>query len=332
MDEDPREREPIKGARVGPDMSVDALIETYGDLGINATAIAEATDITTSMFEDDECTVVMSVAGPMVPAGMRDIIADLLGTGWIDALVTTGATLTHDTIEALGGHHHHGEARPEDPEVSRRAYDESLREAEVDRIYNVYLPQEHFATFERHCWEEVFPVLEGEPVSIQAVTEQLGRANADVADDAGVVATAAIEDIPIFCPAIQDSILGLQAWLYSRTHDFTIDALLDMSELSAVADRSERSGALLVAGGVPKNFTLQTKLVTPGAYDYAVQFTMDPEATGGLSGASLDEARSWGKLEPDAENASVLGDATVTVPLVLAAVYDRLDGEDRPQG
>lgn len=322
--------DPIDGARLRPGMSVADLVEEYAACGINATAIANAVDIVETMLTDDDCTTLLSVAGPMVPGGLRHAIASLIADGHIDGLVTTGATLTHDTIEALGGHHHHGSAEPSDPSTSRREHDERLREAEIDRIYNVYLPQEHFQTFESHCWDRVFPELTGEPASIADLTAALGRANLAAHGgsplEAGIAATAAANDVGIYCPAVQDSILGLQAWLFARTHDFTLDALADMTDLTALADSGERSGAILVAGGVPKNFTLQTKLVTPGAYDYAVQFTMDPEATGGLSGASLDEARSWGKLEPDAENETVFGDALVTVPLVFAAVLDRLNG------
>lgn len=326
---DPYRDDPIDGARLSPGMTVDELVTEYGHCGINAAAVAEAAEITTEMLADEDCTVLMSVAGPMVPGGLRAVIADVIEAGWVDALVTTGATLTHDAIEALGGHHHHGSAEPPDDETTAREYDEALREAGVDRIYNVYLPQEHFEAFEQHCWNNVLPDLVGEPVSIQALTAALGEANATAAASTdvhpGIAAVAAANDVPVFCPAVQDSILGLQAWLYGRTHDFTLDALADMTDLTTIASEGERAGCLLVAGGVPKNFTLQTKLVTPGSYDYAVQFTTDPEATGGLSGASLDEARSWGKLEPTARNATVWGDATMTVPLVFATVLDRLD-------
>ncbi|MFB6224489.1 MAG: deoxyhypusine synthase family protein, partial [Haloarcula sp.] len=83
-------------------------------------------------------------------------------------------------------------------------------------------------------------------------------------------------------------------------------------------------GAMVVGGGVPKNYVLQTMLVSPDAYDYAVQLTMDPSNTGGLSGATLDEARSWGKLEKDARNVSVYADATITLPLVVAAAREQV--------
>ncbi|ERH04785.1 MAG: deoxyhypusine synthase, partial [Halorubrum sp. J07HR59] len=116
----------------------------------------------------------------------------------------------------------------------------------------------------------------------------------------------------------------LQAWIYSQTSDFSLDALADMTDLTDIAYEAETAGCLLVGGGVPKNFTLQTMLVTPGAYDYAVQVTMDPEESGGLSGATLEEARSWGKLNKDASNASVYGDATVMLPILVANAYERL--------
>ncbi|ELZ66071.1 deoxyhypusine synthase [Haloferax prahovense DSM 18310] len=282
------------------------------------------------MLADDDCTVFMSLAGAMVPTGMRKVVSDLIRDGYVDALVTTGANLTHDAIEAIGGKHHHGAEHH--GEKTEREHDETLRDEEVDRIYNVYLPQEHFALFESHLRSEVFPALEEEgTVSIADLCRELGRANSEVNDregideDAGVAAAAYEADVPIYCPAVQDSVLGLQAWMYSQTSSFSLDALADMTPLTDLAYDADTAGCLLVGGGVPKNFTLQTMLVTPGAYDYGVQITMDPSATGGLSGATLDEARSWGKLEKDARNTTVLGDATIMLPLLVAAARERIE-------
>ncbi|WP_281195363.1 deoxyhypusine synthase [Halorubrum sp. F4] len=322
--------DPVGHARVGAGMTVGELLETYGEAGIGAADVHEAGDVLAEMFGNDDCTVFLSLAGAMVPAGMRGIVSELIRDGYVDALVTTGANLTHDTIEAIGGKHHHG--RTHDPEKTAREHDEALREEGVDRIYNVYLPQEHFAEFEGHLREEVFPALDGEgSVSIAELCAELGRANAAVneregiTEDAGVAAAAYESDVPVYCPAVQDSVLGLQAWMYGQTADFTLDALADMTELTDLAFDADDAGCLLVGGGVPKNFTLQTMLVTPRAYDYAVQITMDPPSTGGLSGATLEEARSWGKLETDARNASVYGDATVLLPLLVAAARERVE-------
>jgi deoxyhypusine synthase len=334
--------DPVAHAEARGGMTVGELAESYGDAGIGAGAMAEAVDIYAEMLADD-VTVFLGLAGAMVPAGMRRIVADLVRDGHVDALVTTGATLTHDAIEAIGGKHHHG--RHDAPELTRREHDETLRDEGVDRIYDVYLPQEHFTHFETHLRESVFPALvggasavsdgagDGGTVSIQELTAELGRANAEANADArasgeteagpGIAAAAWEEDVPVYCPAIQDSVLGLQAWMYGQTNPLTLDALADMTGLTDLAFEADRAGALVVGGGVPKNFVLQTMLVTPGAYDYAVQLTMDPEATGGLSGASLEESRSWGKLEKDARNVSVYADATITFPLLVAAARER---------
>jgi deoxyhypusine synthase len=327
------EHDPIGHAEARAGMTVGELADEYGNAGVGAASLHEAVEVTEAMFADD-VTVFFGLAGAMVPTGMRRIVADLIRDGHVDALITTGANLTHDSIEAIGGKHHHGCVHAEGK--TEREHDETLRDEGVDRIYNVYLPQEFFATFESHLREEVFPVLDAEceedgTVSIERLTRELGRANAevnerdDVDEGPGIAAAAYENDVPIYFPAIQDSVLGLQAWMYAQTSSFSLDALADMTALTDLAFEAEKAGAFVVGGGVPKNFTLQTMLVTPGAYDYAVQLTMDPKQTGGLSGATLDEARSWGKLEKDAENVSVYADATITLPLVVAAARERLE-------
>jgi deoxyhypusine synthase len=341
--------DPIAHAEARAGMTVGELADAYGDAGIGAADLHEAVDVYAEMLGRDDVTNFFGLAGAMVPTGMRRIVADLIRDGHIDALVTTGANLTHDAIEAIGGKHHHGRASPssshsqgsrehgsEDPgdDRSLRDHDEQLRDEQVDRIYNVYLPQEHFALFEDHLRSEVFPEVADESesgaVSIQRFTAELGRANAAVneregiEESAGIAAAAYENDVPVYCPAIQDSVLGLQAWMYSQTSNFTLDALADMTHITDLAFEAEKSGAMVVGGGVPKNYTLQTMLVAPDAYDYAVQLTMDTPQTGGLSGATLDEARSWGKLEKAARNASVYADATITLPLVVAAARERI--------
>ncbi|MFB6173620.1 MAG: deoxyhypusine synthase [Halobacteriales archaeon] len=337
MSDDAREafsEDPVGHATVRGGMTVGELVEQYGRAGIGAADLAHAVDVYAEMLGGD-ATTFFGLAGAMVPAGMRRIVSDLIRDGHVDALVTTGANLTHDAIEAVGGKHHHGSAGPDDHRAGRRVdatpreHDERLREEGVDRIYNVYLPQEHFALFESHLREHVFPNVERR-VSIRELTRELGRANAAVNEregideDPGVAAAAHEQDVPVYVPAIQDSVLGIQAWMYAQTSAFALDALGDMSHLSDLAHGADAAGAMVVGGGVPKNYVLQTMLTIPDAYDYAVQLTTDPDHTGGLSGATLEEARSWGKLEPDARNATVVGDATVTLPLVVAATRERI--------
>lgn len=319
--------DPIEHMSVTSGMTVGELVDEYGNAGGNANDLATAVEVYSEMVQSEDVLVVCGLAGAMVPCGMREVVSDLIRDGFIDVLVTTGATITHDSIEAIGGHHHHGSATPPEGK-SRVEHDETLRDAEIDRIYNVYLPQEHFAAFEQHLREHVFPEL-SDVVSIEAFVREVGRANYAVAvDDAsrdpGIVGTAYDCDVPVFCPAIQDSVLGLQAWMWSQVSDFSLDALADMTYLSDIVHESERGGVFVVGGGVPKNYALQTMLVSAGAYEYGVQLTVDPEHTAGLSGASLDEARSWGKLAPTARNVTVRGDITITFPLLVAATRDNL--------
>ena len=335
-DREPFEPDPVRGAEARAGMTVGELAEGYASVGAGAADLARAVEITAGMLGDEEVTTLLGLAGAMVPLGMRGIVADLVRDGHVDALVTTGANLTHDAIEAIGGHHHHGSAGPEDHRSDereagdRRDHDEALREAEVDRIYNVYLPQEHFTAFEHHLRDEVFPAVD-RTVSIAELTRELGKANArvnaeaEVEADAGIAAAAYEADVPVYCPAVADSILGIQAWMRSQVTDFSLDALADMTDLNDLVHAAGSAGALVVGGGVPKNYVLQAMLVTPGAYDYAVQLTTDPEHTGGLSGATLDEARSWGKLEKTARNVTVVGDATITFPLLVAAARERIE-------
>ncbi|MFB6154695.1 MAG: deoxyhypusine synthase [Haloferacaceae archaeon] len=330
--------DPIGHTEVWGGMTVGELVEQYGHAGIGAADLHEAVDVYAAMLGRDEVTNFLGLAGAMVPTGMRRVVADLIRDGHVDALVTTGANLTHDSIEAIGGKHHHGSAGPHDHrsaaaeghDETLREYDERLRDEQVDRIYNVYLPQEHFTLLETHLRGDVFPNVE-RTVSIQEFTAELGRANLErnreegIEEDPGVAAAAYEHDVPVYVPAIQDSVLGIQAWMYSQISDFSLDALADMTHISDLAFDAEEAGAMVVGGGVPKNYVLQTMLTVPEAYDYAVQLTMDPEETGGLSGATLEEARSWGKLEKSARNVTVLGDASITFPLVVAAARERIE-------
>jgi len=329
-DTHPREEfheDPLGHADVWAGMSVGDLATEYGKAGIGAAEMSRAVDVYTEMLERDDVTNFFGLAGAMVPGGMRKVVTDLIRDGHIDALVTTGANLTHDSIEAIGGKHHHGRTGEAGHE---RDHDEQLRDEGVDRIYNVYLPQEHFTLFENHLRDRVFDEFDG-VVATSEFTRELGRANLaandenGVDEDAGIAAAAYEHDVPVFVPAIQDSVLGIQAWMHSQVSAFTLDALGDLTNITDVAFDAEKAGATVVGGGVPKNFVLQTMLTVPDAYDYGVQLTTDPASTGGLSGATLDEARSWGKLEKSAKNVTVLGDATITLPLLVAAARDRLE-------
>lgn len=304
-------RDPVKQVHLRPGMSAGELVAELGAAGAyNAGALARAASIYEAQLRDEQTVRFFGLAGAMVPAGMGGIVSDLVRRGHIDVLVSTGANLTHDIIEAIGCHHYHGTAFCSDIE---------LRHDEINRIYDVFLPNDAFLRFEEFM-QQVFSGLDrGHIYSISELLAIIGNEL-----HTGILAEAASRDIPVYCPAVADSMIGLQYWLFSQAGRVTVDAFLDMRTLIDCCFSAERAGAMLIGGGVPKNFILQAMLMTPSGFSYAIQLTGDRPDLGGLSGASLDEARSWGKITEEARAVTVYGDATITLPLLVAAVYERL--------
>jgi len=301
---------PVKQAKITSGMSVDSLVQELEGCAFGAGRLAEAVDIYHGMITDNT-TKFFGFAGAMVPAGMRSIVSDLIRDGYIDVLVTTGANMVHDMVEALGLHHYKGTDMTDDVE---------LKHEEINRIYDVFLPEHHFTDFEEKI-QSIFGDLTADTISIRELLTHIGK-NLD--DNNSILKTAADNDVPIYCPAIQDSIIGLQAWLYKEGNPLNVDAFADMHEFMDICFDAKKAGAMLIGGGVPKNYIFQSMLVTPREFDYAIQLTMDTPETGGLSGATLDEARSWGKVGETARSVTVYADATITLPIIVAAVRSRL--------
>ena len=302
---------PVRQAHLRPGMSVNDLVLVMEQAGAyNGGALSRAASIYASMLTDTKTTRFLGLAGAMVPAGMGGIISDLIKDGYVDALVSTGANLTHDVIEAIGCHHYRG---------TEQCDDNQLRHEEINRIYDVYLPNDAFITFEEFMQKVLSELEEGSVISIGDLLAHIGSRL-----ETGILATAARHNIPVFCPAIQDSMIGLQYWLFRQGKKVTIDAFADMTRIIDLCFAAEKAGALFVGGGVPKNFILQSMLMTPKGFSYAVQLTGDRPDLGGLSGATLDEARSWGKVDEDAETVTVYGDATITMPLLVASTLERI--------
>jgi deoxyhypusine synthase len=298
----------IRQMEIEPGMEADELVRMMEACGFGARRLAEAVNIYEEMLSGDY-TKFFTLAGAMVPAGMRNIVSNLIRDGRIDVLVSTGANLVHDIIESFS-HHALG-----DPEAS----DSDLREEGVSRIYDVYVGDDDFVRFEE-LLQEILPE-GGDPMT---GTELLRRLGSRIEDEKSILRSASDLKVPIFCPALSDSMIGLQAWLYKQTKKLSVDAFDDVGELVDICYGAERSGIVMIGGGVPKNFALQSMLVTPKSFDLAIQLTTDRPEPGGLSGASLSEAVSWGKIGPKARKVTVYGDATINLPLMVASTLTRL--------
>jgi len=303
----------IEHVEVRPDMKVEELVREMDKSGVfSAGRLAEAVDIYQNMIEDG-ATIFMGVGGALVPGGLRQVLVKAISDDLVDIIATTGANVTHDLIESFGGHHLRGEPMVDDAKLRRRG---------ISRIYDAYVPQRAFELFE----DRIQPMLaEVTKVNTRISSMRLLREIGLRLDDrSSFLGAAARHEVPVFAPALADSILGLQAWLYSQDHELIIDSLLDVREMVELAGKAEKPGAVLLGGGVPKNFVLQSMLLTSHAFEYAIQITMDRPEPGGLSGATLEEAKSWGKVSPGARLVTVIGDATVIFPLLITALLGRL--------
>jgi deoxyhypusine synthase len=292
-------------------MTVDELVKEMGGCAFGAGRLSMACDIFEEMQSED-VTKFFGLSGAMVPAGMRNLVSGMIRDGQIDILVTTGANMVHDIIEAVGGCHLKG---------SETADDIELKCKHINRIYDVFLDEEYFGLLEEKI-QGIYGSLE--PSKAYSIRELLAEIGKSLDDKDSILRSAYDMGVPVYCPAIQDSVLGLQAWLYKQANRLTVDAFADMREFMDMCYSAKRTGALLIGGGVPKNYVLQSMLVTPrGGFDYVVQITMDRAETGGLSGATLDEARSWGKVGDNAKAVQVICDATIALPIMLASLKER---------
>ncbi|NOQ37970.1 deoxyhypusine synthase [archaeon] len=294
-------------------MTCGKLVEQMEKSGVmGAGKVAKATKVIEDMIRDKECTVFLGLAGAMVPGGQKQIIIDMLKDGWIDVLVTTGANLTHDLIEALGYHHYQGTHMISDEELNRK---------KIDRIYDVFMPDEVYQGLEKFC-KKVFAKMPKEEMDIKEFLWLLGK---EVPKEDSILRICAEKKIPIFCPALSDSGIGLQVWGYMQEHQIKVSAFADLKQIIDITWTSEKNGVIYIGGGVPKNYVQQALQFAPTSASYAVQITTDRPESGGSSGAELREGISWGKLDRKAKYVNVTCDATIALPLISAAVKERLE-------
>jgi deoxyhypusine synthase len=315
--------ESVKHIRINGKLTVDQLIAQFKNSGsFGAGRLSVACDIYERMVRDKECTKFLGLAGAVVPAGMRSLIADLIRKRLIDIVVSTGANMVHDTLEALGGHHYKGHWLMND---------HVLYKYHVYRIYDVLVPEENFIKLDYklvELYDEIAAENKGKTLSSSMFAWEIGKRlnNPD-----SILRAAYESKVPVFIPAVRDSEFGYAYYLHATRKAFKdtllLDAFKDVPEIVDICRRSPRNGMIILGGGVPRNTIQSAALATKSGLDYAVVITMDRAETGGLSGSTLEETVSWGKLKGNAANVMVVGDAMIIFPIMVASVIERL-GED----
>ncbi|MBY9010080.1 MAG: deoxyhypusine synthase family protein [Candidatus Lokiarchaeota archaeon] len=281
-----------------------SFIQSLGNTGFNAKRLAVACEIYKEMIEDENCVKFFGLAGALVPAGMQKVIHDFVEEGFIDIFVTTGASLTHDIAETLGFHHLQGEIN------IKNVSDSELHNQELNRIYDVYLPNKVYEGIEDFVSQLKIPTNE---MSVSSFLKYLGDNLPP--DNKSILKICAEKNIPIFCPAFTDSGLALQLGFHHQK--LNLNHFTDMLDMVNLAWGAKCAGVCIVGGGVPKNFIMQSLQFCPNSAQYAIQITMDRPEQGGLSGATLHEAISWGKVSQNAKFSTVISDATIALPLML---------------
>jgi deoxyhypusine synthase len=300
--------ERVHQLHIEPGMSINALVKRMGRCGFGARRLSEAMTIYEEMLTGN-FTKFLTISGAMVPAGMREIISDLIREKHVDVLVATGANLVHDIIESFGCH----------CLGSAESDDAALRQDGKSRIYDIFIRDDDFAGFEE-LMQRSLPDTE----KVLSGRELLSILGSRIDDPRSILRSAYDMNVPVFCPALPDSMIGLQAWMHSQTKKLNVDAFADIKEIVDICYACQRSGILIVGGGTPKNFALQSMLLSPRSFDLAIQLTTDTPENGGLSGATLSEAVSWGKISEKARYVTVYGDATITLPLLVAGTVEGL--------
>ena len=302
-------------------MSINDLVNEFKKSGVFGPGrISQAIDIFTKMLES-KSTVFLGIAGALVPGGMRNILTDMIRKDMVHVIVSTGANVTHDIIEAVGGKHLR--------HVPFKS-DEELREKSIDRIYDAFVGDDSFMKLEdkiQPMYKEIWDAkMDKESSTLAISTYELMEEIGKRLDDKNSFVQAAFEKkVPIFIPAISDSIIGLQLWLFSQMNRTLIDDMADLGKIQQLAWDSNLAGAFFLGGGVPKNYIFQSRLMSPKTFDYAIQITMDRVETGGLSGASLEEAISWGKVDSKSKMVTVVSDITIALPLIYAGTLANIE-------
>src|SRR5438034_6306741 len=308
-------------------------------LSYNAGRLREACRLFTTKMLAADVTIGLSLSGALTPAGLgASCLVPLIEAGFVDWIVSTGANLYHDTHFALGMAMHQ----------SRPGLDDlKLRENQVIRIYDIIFDYENLLGTDRFfrtlCRGEAFQKTLGTAEFHHLAGKYLAAREEEVGRKGRTLLAACHRHaVPIFTSSPGDSSIGMNlAALQLEGGKLSIDPLRDVNQSAAVvyeAKKHGRSGVFILGGGSPKNFILQTEpqiqevLGLPeSGHDYFLQVTDARPDTGGLSGATPQEAMTWGKVDPEQlpDTVTCYLDSTVALPLIAA--YALATHAPRPQ-
>jgi deoxyhypusine synthase len=313
--------------------NVVPLVEAMSHMAYSARDTARAATIYDMMLRDNECGVILCLAGSLISAGLQKIFVDLIRNNMVDAIVSTGANIVdQDFFEALGFQHYIA-----GDEYKYGAGDADLRELMIDRIYDTFIDEEQLRICD-DTTREITDSLEPRAYSSREFIQAMGKYLSDhgrtpsKGNPDSIVLAAYEKNVPIFCPAFSDCSagFGLVAHQHARQGQpvVSIDSAKDFYEITRIKIDNPTTGLLMIGGGVPKNFAQDIVVaadilgVEASMHKYAIQITVADARDGALSGSTLKEASSWGKVDLTYEQ-MVFSEATLALPLIAGYAFHK---------
>ena len=322
---------PISPRNVG---SVNDLLTALGGCSFQGRALSRCLDVLENMVRDEDCMVVMTLAGAMVPGGMEETITQLIEHKLIDGLVTTGANISHSMVnhaDEQNQGHYIGAVTADDTDLFHHS---------INRIYDTFLPEDGYNKGEElleRILKDWFAENDVDPGRGWNVTPSklfhITGTGLQGIEKRGILSEAARRNVPIYCGATSDSEFALNIVKYNQQNNWkiTIDELTDVERFADSLLERKRSGTFIIGGGVPRNWAQQawpllemTDQTERHGYDMTVRICTDSPAWGGLSGCTVSESVSWGKYTEKAVAAEVKCDATIALPLLTVGLFERL--------
>ena len=316
--------------------TIDDLVRAMGQTAFTGRQIGDAADVLEAMARDKDCFVVLTLSGALTVAKMGLIICDLIDSGIVKAIVSTGALMAHGLVEATGRSHFRYDPKIDDRELFQIGY---------NRVYDSLEPEINLDHVEAVIQSVLWQWDPAQPVSSWEIHRRMGEYLRRTVKERGILKSAYEKNVPVFVPAFTDSEVGIDLALHNHERAkqgqplLKFDPYIDLEHFTSTLVPQKRLGLFTLGGGVPRNWAQQFGVYVElrlrrgldnfdlKRYHYGVRVCPEPVNWGGLSGSTYTEAVSWGKFVPPEEGgrfAEVLEDATVALPLVAGAVLQRI--------
>ncbi len=310
----------IPHIKLDPKMTIEDLVNVFANSGFNGRQLGEAAKLYSKMIKEN-ATICLTVSGALTPVGFGGIIKTLIERGFVDWIVTTGANVYHEDHFAWGLPVKQG---------SFEVDDMKLYDNEIVRIRDVYIKFYETLEAEDQVIQKMFEDFPEKPFTTAEFCNLMGKISKENSKhpEKSFVTTAYEYDVPVYISTIKDSSLALNLAVH-RLQDktYSLDFVREIIEQAAIVYDSKKSGIVELGGGVPKNTAQQTGPLldqilrrNDGGQDYVIQITDARPDTGGLSGATLQEGKSWGKVQ-DAHHGMVTVYADATIAFPILALY-----------